>query len=385
MSDGSYIRQLHPDLCSAAMIMECQQTKHKIIVSFSEQCQQANAFRGELLGLIAIHLLLLSFNKVWPEVDGEVLQIYSDCLAALHKVENLPPHRIPSKCKHSDVLKNIMVNCSDLSFKRLFSHVAAHQEDTKKWEELQRPAQLNCGCDERAKEELWTVDPEDIPAQRQFPLEPMALFVNGAKATTESGTTIRNAAHKKEAREVFHNQNILTYEAAWLEVFKTLHEVPKMFQIFACKQVFGVSATFRYLNKRDESVSPMCPSCGVCRETAGHILSCGEEGRVEALSKLSDRLLEWMIETGVDRDLVFLIVKFIREKGRMSMEEICQGHDLPPSYLEFTRSQDSIGWRRLLEGMISKHIKGLLVRRGEMRKVLTHPNGSNNVLHTFWK
>ena len=262
-----------------------------------------------------------------------------------------------------------MVNCAELSFKRLFSHVAAHQEDTKKWEDLLRPAQLNCGCDERAKEELWGVDLDEIPAQRQFPLEPIALFVDGTKVTTESGATIRYAAHKKEAREVFHNQNILTPEAfdevAWPEVFRTLHDVPKMFQIFACKQVFSVSATFHYLHKRDESISPMCPSCGVCRETAGHILTCGEEGRVEALTKLSDRFMAWLIETGIERDLVFLIIKYIREMGRSSMEDICQAHNLPPEYLEFARSQDLIGWRRFLEGMISKRISTLLTRRGE--------------------
>lgn len=31
VSDGSYIKQLHPELCSAAMIMECQQTRNRII------------------------------------------------------------------------------------------------------------------------------------------------------------------------------------------------------------------------------------------------------------------------------------------------------------------------------------------------------------------
>jgi hypothetical protein len=394
VSDGSYIRQLHPELCSAAMIMECQTTRNRIVVSFSEQCKQANAYRGELLGLMAIHLLLLSFDKVWPELDGEV-HIYSDCLGALDKVENLPPHRIPSRCRHSDVLKNIMVNCSDLSFKRLFSHVAAHQEDRKKWEDLERPAQLNCGCDERAKEEIWAVDPAETPPQRQFPLEPLALFVDGTKVTTESGSSIRFAAHKKEAQQVFHSQKILTAEAfeevAWPDVFHTLHDVPKMFQIFACKQVFSVSATFHFMNKRDESISPMCPSCSVCRETAGHILSCGEEGRVEALNKLSDRMTSWMIDSGVERDLIFLVIKFIRGRGALEMEDICREHNLPSEYFEFARSQDKIGWRRFLEGMISKRIINLLGRRGEneeglevrkwMQQCITH---LLEITHGLW-
>ena len=96
---------------------------------------------------------------------------------------------IPSKCRHSDILKNIKVNCSDLTFSRLFSHERAHQEDSKEWEweELESESQRNCGCDYAAKEELVEIDPEDIPVQKQFPLEPATLFMNGHKITTESG------------------------------------------------------------------------------------------------------------------------------------------------------------------------------------------------------
>ena len=57
--------------------------------------------------------------------------IYSDCLGALGRVANLPPHRIPTKCRHSDILKNILVNCTSLSFTLAYSHVKAHQDDTK--------------------------------------------------------------------------------------------------------------------------------------------------------------------------------------------------------------------------------------------------------------
>mmetsp|Transcript_35773 Transcript_35773/g.73112 ORF Transcript_35773/g.73112 Transcript_35773/m.73112 type:complete len:103 (-) Transcript_35773:1065-1373(-) len=64
------------------------------------------AYRGELLGLLAIHLILLAVNKLSPSLSGST-QIYSDCLGALHNVEHLPPHRIPSSCRHSDILKKL--------------------------------------------------------------------------------------------------------------------------------------------------------------------------------------------------------------------------------------------------------------------------------------
>jgi hypothetical protein len=75
----------------------------------------ANAYQGELFGLMAIHLLLLSMNKIYPTLKGSV-EILSDCLGALNRVSYLPPYRIPSRCRHSDILKNILVNCRDLSF-----------------------------------------------------------------------------------------------------------------------------------------------------------------------------------------------------------------------------------------------------------------------------
>ena len=366
VSDGSYIRELYPELCSAAMIMECQRTKKRITLSLSEHCMQANAYRGELIGLLAIHLLLVAFNKVQPTLRGRV-HIYSDCLGALRKVEHLPPHRIPSKCRHSDILKNIMVNCSDLTFQRLFSHVKAHQEDTMEWDQLERESQLNCGCDFAAKDDLTSTDPDDIPAQRQFPLEPVALFIDGHKVTTESGPVIRYAAQLQEARAVFHERKVLLGDAfdevAWKDVHRTLHSVPKMFQIFACKQVFDISATFRNLKKRRERDCDLCPSCGVTIERCSHILLCPEAGRVEALVKLSDRLIEHLVEAGTERDLVFLIAKYIRERGATSMEDICIDRNLPVEYLPFARSQDKIGWRRFLEGMVSKQLPGLVKDR----------------------
>ena len=102
-------------------------------------------------------LILLSVSRVAPELTGSA-HLYLDCLGALDKVKNLPPHCIPSKFRHSDVLKNIMVHCSDLSFTRLFSHVLAHQDDRTKFGDLARPAQLNCGVYFGAKRAFLELD-----------------------------------------------------------------------------------------------------------------------------------------------------------------------------------------------------------------------------------
>ena len=115
VTDGSYIKEHFPNLCSAAFVLECTEGRGRIIGSFPEQSEAACAYRGEMLGLMAIHLIPLAANRLRPTLTGEVT-IYSDCLGALGRVTSLPPHRIPSRCRHSDILKNIMVNCNNLSF-----------------------------------------------------------------------------------------------------------------------------------------------------------------------------------------------------------------------------------------------------------------------------
>ena len=117
-TDGSYIKEINPNLCSVVYILECNLGRDRIVGSFPKQSLVACAYRGELLGLLAIHLILLSVNKVYVELKGKAI-INLDCLGALGRVRDLPPYRIPTRCRHSDILKTILVNYGDLSFERV--------------------------------------------------------------------------------------------------------------------------------------------------------------------------------------------------------------------------------------------------------------------------
>ena len=151
--DGLYIRQMYPDLCAAACVLECKKGQGRIIRSFLEESIAANAYRGELLGIMAIHLILVSVNKLNILLAGSV-EVVSDCLGALSRMVNHPPYRIPYRCKHWDILKNILVNCRDLSFLVHFSHIKAHQDDRTSFDKLSQKVQLNCICDHLAKQRV---------------------------------------------------------------------------------------------------------------------------------------------------------------------------------------------------------------------------------------
>lgn len=126
VTDGSYMEDKYPEVCSAAFILECSKGRGTISGSFVERSAVACAYRGEVMGLMAIHLILEGVNRAHPGIQG-LVDIHSDCLGAIGMVEDIPQPRIPSRCKHSDVLKNILVNCLDLPFSTQFHHVRAHQ------------------------------------------------------------------------------------------------------------------------------------------------------------------------------------------------------------------------------------------------------------------
>lgn len=207
VTDGSYIREVYPDLCSCAFILECTEGRGRIFGSFPESSKVANAYRGELLGLMAIHLILLAANKLDEKLTGSV-KIYSDCLGALKKVTSLPANRLPSGCKHSDILKNIMVNCSNISFDCLYFHVEAHQDDREAYHKLLRPSQLNCCMDTDAKNVIWGLVGEELPPMDVFPLEPVAVFVGREKLTSGSDDELRFWCQRQEARRILAHEKV---------------------------------------------------------------------------------------------------------------------------------------------------------------------------------
>ena len=62
VANGSYIKERYPYLCSVAFILECSKGSGRVFGSFPECSQGANAYWGELMGLMEIHFILLAAN-----------------------------------------------------------------------------------------------------------------------------------------------------------------------------------------------------------------------------------------------------------------------------------------------------------------------------------
>ena len=357
VTDGSYIRELHPELCSAAFVLECSEGSGRMLGSFPELSKDANAYRGELLGLLAIHLILAAINKLHPDLDGSV-SIYSDCLGAIGRVTSLPASRLPNNTRHSDILKIIMIHCNSFSFSSKYCHVKAHQDDHLAYSRLAREAQLNCQVDHYAKEVIWGLQGTIPPPQEMLPLEPVAIFAGKQKVTSGSDKYLRFWVHRSIAKKVFAKLKILQpeqfEEVAWEPVYDVLHEVPRLFQLWGCKQVMDIAGTNEMQSRYKENHCAKCPSCSVCTETCAHILLCQEEGRVDILERSIDLLDDWLIEQRTDTQLRYCIIDFAQGRGGVTMTELSRGK--PLRFQRMAASQDAIGWRKFMEGMVSKEL-----------------------------
>ena len=88
-------------------------------------------------------------------------------------------------------------------------------------------------------------------------------------------------------------------------------------------------------------------------ETRAHILSCNEAGPVDVLHKSIDLLDQWLKDSGTEVNLRKFLTRYAHGRGGRTMQEIV-GFQL--QYCRLAASVDCIGWRRLMEGMISREL-----------------------------
>ncbi len=156
-------------------------------------------------------------------------------------------------------------------------------------------------------------------------------FAGTWKLTASMSWFMRFYAHKQLARTALSDMEVLTArqfnEIAWIHVAKALDEVPRMFQLWACKQVLGIASTNRIVSKWDASVDPCCPSCKQCTETSAHILQCSEIGRVNTLLATIDYVADWLNLVDTEPVLLDCILQYARGRGAVSMQDICESLD----------------------------------------------------------
>ena len=145
VTDGSYNSTLAPLISGAGWIVACT-AQHKILGGWFYECSsKANAYRGELLGMVAVHLLSAFVTEYYdlPKCLGDAL---CDNIGALQQASK-HRQRISTGSKHSDLLRSLRAMKSKIPMQFCYNHVRGHQDNFLTWRSLSLVQQLNVQCD----------------------------------------------------------------------------------------------------------------------------------------------------------------------------------------------------------------------------------------------
>jgi hypothetical protein len=233
--------------------------------------------------------------------------------------------------------------------------VRAHQDNKMGYQYLSQPSQLNCTMDFNAKIVLLDIQPMIFPSQHAFSLEPVCAFTGPTKITADTGQHLWYWAHRRLAKKLFYQMDIMYSQqfelVDWEMVYLQLNSIPKLFQLWACKQVMGIAGTIEW----DKTVIRKCPSCMQEWDTCAHVLHCCHTGRVETLHHTINIMEAWMKEVDTDPDLLDCIAEYAYAQGNRAMTKFF--NRLGEIYLQMACNQDAIGWQRFMESMIATQMR----------------------------
>jgi hypothetical protein len=177
--------------------------------------------------------------------------------------------------------------------------------------------------------------------------------------TSKTGVQICFWAQHHLARMFCNNWKILCHEqfdyVDWMSIHCTLHNLPRLFQVWAAKHVLGITGTMSFLPHQDEQ-SPLCPSCLNCRETCKHIAKCPEVGCAQAFAQSASEVELWLTKNNAHPNLCFLLLRYLWGRGALSGYKCATALNLPHIFREFAESHDIIGWDNFFMGMVSSKL-----------------------------
>ena len=96
--------------------------------------------------------------------------------------------------------------------------------------------------------------------------------------TSDTSKLLKFWVHKQLAEQTFYQLGLISsdhfQEVARRQVYDALHEVSRMFQIWACKQVMNIAGVNSNQAVYKANHDPMCPSFNEEEETFRHVLGC---------------------------------------------------------------------------------------------------------------
>ena len=363
-TDGSYDKLVAPDISGVGWLIFDKETSHILYGNFFERSVDAGSYRGEMLGSLALHTLcsaLESFYDLSPSSNTFLCDNESTLEEA-----NKQRLRIPTKSSCSDILRHMRYMKTTLRMRFNYQHVGAHADDHNEWSNLTLEEQLNCRCDELAKDAVHlALSAPSSTTRFLFPREGVAVFVGGNKQTSDVAPSIRFHVGQMEARQALTQPYFVQGKLKappmspaqfdsidWVSRHRALSTSPDMYRIWLAKQTNNFSATGVQLSRYGMAIDEdRCPNCRTRGERSDHLCRCPDPGRTRLYKEQIQELEDWLIKSYAHPEIVYFLPKYLLLRG--TREFLSLGTMSTPME-DLARDQDLIGWRNLTEGKISR-------------------------------
>jgi hypothetical protein len=236
----------------------------------------------------------------------------------------------------------------------------AHQDDSTLFKNLlNRKAQLNCICNHTTKQCITIDGLGSCTSGCLFPLEPIGMFIQGEKLTSNTSELLHFWPHRRLARAYYCSRGMILYgrfdKTGWWLLWKTLLTLPRLFQLWAAKHVNRIAGTTSFLLLlHQDGQCNLCLSCTTCIETCQHIAWCPEARQALAFGQSTDGLELWLCANNTHPDMQPLLLEYTQGHGMVTCLKRTISLELPPfMQQDLAQSQDVISWDLLMMGMLS--------------------------------
>ena len=363
VTDGSYDRARARDISGAGWIIYCVRSRKSVRGAFAERSNSASSYRGELLGMLAIHLFLLAVEESGG-LEGGSAEVHCDNKGAIYTFDK-EGKRVPSGSKNADIQRVLRRIKARMKGKHSRHHVKAHQDDHKRRSQLSLAAQLNCICDDLAKDAVKearvALDDEgfmkDLRTDR-LPLELASLMIGTTKQTTDVAKDLRYLIGKSRAKPLMTETGVMSAEAfdlvQWDDLRRALDSKPRMYQLWYAKQGSGYCGTGKNMKQWQMTTNSRCPNCDKPKEDAAHLNVCNSKDRKRLLQRSICKLEVWMEEHNTHPDILEFVPLYLAHRGDRRLAT----YDwMSTGFRVAADEQDRIGWRNFTEGKIAERLR----------------------------
>ena len=166
--DGSYMKEISPDICLAAVITFCTITGSLCKCTIAEKLTSAGSYRGEILGAILAQLILHA--SVHGEMGPYPIKMEDCNNLGIVRHSNKPGRPLSTTQPQADVLKILKQYIASQPFALKFLYVALHANDTKLWKDCSFKERINIRVELLAKKALMCAHAKDQYFDGHFPL-----------------------------------------------------------------------------------------------------------------------------------------------------------------------------------------------------------------------